>query len=601
MNQKQSKKLHYVEKSKRLTKNREEIDAEHNGEEMEADKNREDKEGEEDETVTNSGEECLTEQSKKKRRTRGPTRMRSITLSSFLGPLVREHVPVLLDDWRRLDDKTKDTMWEEIQGRFNLTEDWQKSCVFRQMGCVWRASKSRVVSKLRSTKSMDTIRKLKPNNIHNDAAWINWVKSRTGHSFKVRSDQFRALRNNQIPHTTSRKGMVRLAHDLKKKASDPSKVTRSKIWIAGHTHADGRAVRPEFEETIEQIKSLDSEIESNSNGSIKEDAVSQILGKDKSGRVRGMGRGITASKLAFLQARDAHVQKIEARQAELVHEIADLKHIVRDLTAGKKDYGSNSDATDKSNFGPRCQLLEWYSDEEIVVADGEICSTEPTYKIGRIPIGPNAAAVVVKFASDKEAYVWRPTTTVTLIGQAVGTKIAWPFNKLILDNIDSPTVNKTAGSATNVLVDRIQILDWNFGDQVIAEGHMTSTDAKQLVNGIPLGPNAKIVKIDTVNNKEAYLWRPSEDMTVTGDALFHNIAWPITKVLMDNLQATVDELSESESDPKVPGRQEPSLQNGARAFASKGAGASCSKGAVPSTKVTQKSTSNSSNNSPPPV
>lgn len=39
----------------------------------------------------------------------------SITLSSFLGPLVREHVPVLLNDWRKLDDQTKDTMWDEIQ------------------------------------------------------------------------------------------------------------------------------------------------------------------------------------------------------------------------------------------------------------------------------------------------------------------------------------------------------------------------------------------------------------------------------------------------------------------------------------------------------
>lgn len=39
----------------------------------------------------------------------------SVTLSSFLGPLVREHVPVLLDDWRKLDDQTKDTLWEEIQ------------------------------------------------------------------------------------------------------------------------------------------------------------------------------------------------------------------------------------------------------------------------------------------------------------------------------------------------------------------------------------------------------------------------------------------------------------------------------------------------------
>ena len=39
----------------------------------------------------------------------------TITLSSFLGPLVREHVPVTLSDWRKLDAAIKATMWEEIQ------------------------------------------------------------------------------------------------------------------------------------------------------------------------------------------------------------------------------------------------------------------------------------------------------------------------------------------------------------------------------------------------------------------------------------------------------------------------------------------------------
>ena len=39
----------------------------------------------------------------------------SVTLSSFVGPLVREHVPVTLADWRNLDAATKATMWEEIQ------------------------------------------------------------------------------------------------------------------------------------------------------------------------------------------------------------------------------------------------------------------------------------------------------------------------------------------------------------------------------------------------------------------------------------------------------------------------------------------------------
>lgn len=44
----------------------------------------------------------------------------SITLSSFLGPLVREHVSVLLDDWRKLSKETSDTLWEEIR-YFHIT------------------------------------------------------------------------------------------------------------------------------------------------------------------------------------------------------------------------------------------------------------------------------------------------------------------------------------------------------------------------------------------------------------------------------------------------------------------------------------------------
>lgn len=86
-----------------------------------------------------TGEDQTQDQNTSKRKTRGPTKMRgvakhhddkvevefnslgehvgkgSITLSSFLGPLVREHVPVLLDDWRHLDDQTKDILLEEIQ------------------------------------------------------------------------------------------------------------------------------------------------------------------------------------------------------------------------------------------------------------------------------------------------------------------------------------------------------------------------------------------------------------------------------------------------------------------------------------------------------
>ena len=79
----------------------------------------------------------------------------------------------------------------------------------------------------------------------------------------------------------------------------------------------------------EKIQSLDSQMDSTSAAdNIREDVVSKVLGKDKPGQVRGFGRGITATKLAFLQFRDAKI-------AEMKSEIEELKGIVRDL-AGKK-------------------------------------------------------------------------------------------------------------------------------------------------------------------------------------------------------------------------------------------------------------------------
>lgn len=102
--------------------------------------------------------------------------------------------------------------------------------------------------------------------------------------------------------------------------------------------------------------------------------------------------------------------------------------------------------------GIRCQILDWVSNDDLVVAEGEFYSSEPTYKIGRIPLGPNAAAVVVKSVSVVTAPIWRPTPTCVSLSQAVGVKIAWPSEKLILDdgidisnngNIDESEVKNT--------------------------------------------------------------------------------------------------------------------------------------------------------------
>lgn len=113
---------------------------------------------------------------------------------------------------------------------------------------------------------------------------------------------------------------------------------------------------------------------------------------------------------------------------------------------------SNSEVNDLCKGGPRCQILDWCSPNNVVIGKGELCSTEPTYKIGRIPLGPNAGAIFVKSVIDEETSIWRTTTTVATLGQAIGVKIAWQLDKLILDEMDSSACNKTFASSVKVLI-----------------------------------------------------------------------------------------------------------------------------------------------------
>ena len=39
----------------------------------------------------------------------------SVKLCSYLGPLVREHVPVVIDDWRKIGEERKTVLWKSVK------------------------------------------------------------------------------------------------------------------------------------------------------------------------------------------------------------------------------------------------------------------------------------------------------------------------------------------------------------------------------------------------------------------------------------------------------------------------------------------------------
>ncbi|XP_018463355.2 uncharacterized protein LOC108834515 [Raphanus sativus] len=69
------------------------------------------------------------------------------------------------------------------------------------------------------------------------------------------------------------------------------------------------------------------------------------------------------------------------------------------------------------------------------------------------------------------------------------------------------------------------LVDWASVDVKVAEGRVVSAEADELVNGIPLGPHAVKVLVETAIKADTFLWRPAQNMFTLEDAVGEMIAW----------------------------------------------------------------------------
>ncbi|TXG72584.1 hypothetical protein EZV62_001163 [Acer yangbiense] len=104
-------------------------------------------------------------------------------------------------------------------------------------------------------------------------------------------------RKNETPQTTSWKGLAQLREELREAKlannEDPNEVDRMETWIAAHKHKNGTPVNENVGEMIEKME----EIAKDGPKTIANDAVPQVIGKEHLGRVRGLGFGVTPTKV----------------------------------------------------------------------------------------------------------------------------------------------------------------------------------------------------------------------------------------------------------------------------------------------------------------
>ncbi|KAF6157055.1 hypothetical protein GIB67_041516, partial [Kingdonia uniflora] len=101
----------------------------------------------------------------------------SVDLSTFLGSLGREMVPIAVDNWRGFKKKKLDRIWEIIEQKFVLDEHNKKYCL-QSLGKLWKSYKSRLWEKIDTCKSQEELEAEKPKHI-DSTHWKTFAKMKS--------------------------------------------------------------------------------------------------------------------------------------------------------------------------------------------------------------------------------------------------------------------------------------------------------------------------------------------------------------------------------------------------------------------------------------
>ncbi|XP_042400992.1 uncharacterized protein LOC121991029 [Zingiber officinale] len=257
--------------------------------------------------------------------------------------------------------------------------------------------------------------------------WDLFVQRTLSSTFQEKSARFRAMREKQDHiHTMSRRGYARLTHIMEKTSPMDTKITRSQVWIEGHKRKNGEPSTQAVGEKMKKI--LECPPESQNTTNIADDAISIVFGNEARGRVRGMGFGVTPSKVGASVQQNGMVQQLQTIVQNVQQQMQEMRqqnqlemqemrsmflqsmrqqnHPEQIASGGicsgiGNEFGSNSDinigAKKSDDFGhvfqsnsrnasrgdicvnTKCKSLHWFADE-LVVAEGRIASTDPNTK-----------------------------------------------------------------------------------------------------------------------------------------------------------------------------------------------------------------------------
>ncbi|KAI3950094.1 hypothetical protein MKW98_008539 [Papaver atlanticum] len=165
---------------------------------------------------------------------------------------------------------------------------------------------------------------------------------------------------------------------------------------------------------------------------VTDDLLAKALGEDKGVRLKGMGFGCQET----YRAMNDRLVMLEERSSKCVCD--EVSHRASPVASNNQASTSRvAPCNEKASPTPTTtpvsrptELLSWYKDGE-VVADTLINETDPAQEIHGMPIGFGAYTVCVLTAHVMTAHVYKPTSEFKYVGNAVGSVISWPKDRIM--------------------------------------------------------------------------------------------------------------------------------------------------------------------------
>ncbi|KAI5422062.1 hypothetical protein KIW84_045493 [Lathyrus oleraceus] len=357
------------------------------------------------------------------------------TLTSFIGALVRNEIPITCDDWRNKElNESKEKIWSEIKRCFNIEEERRGFCM-KLAGKLLRGFQTFLSSKFLKDADgnfVDAELPKKYESLISAEEWEAFKSKRQDPVFqRISATNRERASSPAYPYRKGRVGYERLEQSmLQKEESSETSLPAHVLWKEARV---GKSGVPQ-EEVLHVYQKCEELSQSLSPDDTKGRLSRALDVPEYSGRVRGKGFGVTPTSLSIKKGkapsnRELHA-RLEAMQAEL-----DALRREREASASTV----YRDASDKNSinctFEPNipegishCQLY-LSSPYYRMVGKGKMHNVSGVLLHTReLPAG--CLKVSIDIAVEPNAALPYPSddSDATTVHEAVGSFVAWPTN-----------------------------------------------------------------------------------------------------------------------------------------------------------------------------